>query len=136
MNEYEIWSTYQLAMVSRAIFTLFVFFAGWFAARVTLNLVNSGNANMFTKLVTTVFGVLIVYFGLIQQAFTTWTTEATAYALSQVDEPSGRFDSFIAFFASVGEPSYSLIGDPFITLFWIILGLYIILPLWVNNSSD
>ncbi len=44
MNEYEIWSTYQLAMVSRAIFLLFVFFAGWFAARVTLNLVNSGNA--------------------------------------------------------------------------------------------
>ena len=100
MNEYEIWSTYQLAMVSRAIFTLFVFFSGWFAARVTLNLVNSGNANIFTKLVTTVFGLLIVYFGLIQQAFTTWSTEATAYALSQVDEPSGRFDSFIAFFAA------------------------------------
>ena len=48
MNEYEIWSTYQLAMVSRAIFTLFVFFSGWFAARVTLNLVNSGNANMLS----------------------------------------------------------------------------------------
>ena len=89
--------------------------AAWFAARVTLNLVNSGNANLFTKLVTTVFGLLIVYFGIVQQAFTDWTTAGTAYALSQVEEPSGRFDSFIAFFAGEGEPTYSLIGDPFIT---------------------
>ena len=136
MNEYEIWSSYQLALVSRGIFTLFTFFAAWFAARVTLNLVNSGNANLFTKLVTTVFGLLIVYFGIVQQAFTDWTTAGTAYALSQVEEPSGRFDSFIAFFAGEGEPTYSLIGDPLITLFWVILGLYITLPLWINNSSD
>lgn len=133
MNEYEIWSTYQTSLISRAMFMLMVFFMAWFACRVSANVAANPNSNLLSKVVTSVFGLVVVYFGIVQQAFTVWTNQAAAYSLAQLEDRSDRFDNFIAFFSTGSEPTYSIMPDPFTAIFWLCIALFILVPLWIKS---
>ena len=70
------------------------------------------------------------WFGLVQQSFTTWTLETTAYQLSQLENIPAEAESFISFFGTEGVPVASVVPDPLTAIFWLCILAFILIPTW------
>ncbi len=85
-EERQIMELFYASMTSRALFTLGVFFMAWVALRITKAV--SENPNIIGKIVASVFALTVTFFGLLQQGFTEWSVESTAYQLKALENLS------------------------------------------------
>ena len=68
MTEYQIISNFNLFLISNAMFQLGVFILLWAALRGSLRIYDQG-ANIATKIISSLFGLGIVYNGLMVSGF-------------------------------------------------------------------
>tara|TARA_B100001113_G_scaffold303561_1_gene263514 strand:- start:1164 stop:1562 length:399 start_codon:yes stop_codon:yes gene_type:complete len=126
-ESFQIMQLFYASMISRAIFTVGIFFMAWVALRVARSV--SENQNLVGQIFSTIFGLVVCWFGLVQGSFTTWSTQSTAYQLSQLESISPTEQLFVDYF-NVGLPNVSVVPDPLNGLFWLCILVFILVPTW------
>ena len=126
-ESFQIMQLFYASMISRAIFTVGIFFMAWVALRVARSV--SENQNLVGQIFSTIFGLVVCWFGLVQGSFTPWSTQSTAYQLSQLESISPTEQLFVDYF-NVGLPNVSVVPDPLNGLFWLCILVFILVPTW------
>ena len=127
-ESFQVMQLFYTSLISRGIFTIGIFFMAWVAMRVGRTV--GENPNIVAQLFSTAFGLVVCWFGLVQQSFTTWTLETTAYQLSQLENIPAEAESFISFFGTEGVPVASVVPDPLTAIFWLCILAFILIPTW------
>lgn len=127
MDSFQIMQLFYASMISRAIFTVGIFFMAWVALRVAKSV--NENQNLLGQVFSTIFGALVCWFGLVQASFTNWSVQSSAYQLSQLESLSPSEQLFVDYF-NVGLPTVSVVPDPLNGLFWLCIFVFIIVPTW------
>ena len=133
-EERQIMELFYASMISRGLFTIGIFFMTWVALRITKAV--SENPNIIGKIVGSVFALTVTFFGLLQQGFTEWTVESTAYQLRALESLSPSAQVFVNTFY-VGLPDggdMGLTSNPLVWVFWACLLAFMLLPLWRSNN--
>ena len=94
MTEYQLISNFNLFLISNAMFQLGVFVLLWAALRGSLRIYDQ-EANIATKIISSLFGLGIVYNGLMVSGFFFVNWQSTSYALSQLESISSSAQRFV-----------------------------------------
>ena len=133
-EERQIMELFYSSMMSRAMFTFGVFFMAWVALRITKAVTE--NPNLLGKIVASIFALNVTFFGLIQQGFTEWSIQSTAYQLNALESLSPSAQVFVNTFY-VGLPDggdMGLTSNPLVWVFWACLIAFMLMPLWRSNN--
>ena len=137
MDEFQIMSLFNSALISNGLYTAAAFFLLWVAFRGALIIYNEG-APLFNKILSTIFSLGIVFVNLRNAALLDVNWQSTAYSLSQLDnlsEQGQRFVEFRAQFGDVGVPEFSLIpSDPILLVWWISVIVMLMGSTWMKKS--
>ena len=127
-ESFQVMQLFYTSLISRGIFTIGIFFMAWVAMRIGRTV--GENPNIVARLFSTAFGLVVCWYGLVQQSFTTWTIETTAYQLSQLENIPPEAEAFISFFGTEGVPVASVMPDPLTAIFWLCILAFILIPTW------
>ena len=127
-ESFQVMQLFYTSLISRGIFTIGIFFMAWVAMRIGRTV--GENPNIVAQLFSTAFGLVVCWFGLVQQSFTTWTIETTAYQLSQLENIPPEAEAFISFFGTEGVPVASVMPDQLTAIFWLCILAFILIPTW------
>lgn len=126
-DSFQIMQLFYASMISRAIFTVGIFFMAWVALRVAKSV--NENPSLVGQIFSSIFGTVVCWFGLVQGSFTTWSVQSTAYQLSQLETITPTEQLFVDYF-NVGLPTVSVVPDPLNGIFWLCILIFILIPTW------
>ena len=126
-ESFQIMQLFYSSMIGRAIFTVSIFFMAWVALRVAKSV--NENQNLVGQIFSTAFGLVVCWFGLVQQSFTTWSVESTSYQLCQLENIDPTAQVFVDYFGCA-LPEPSVIPDPLTGIFWLCILVFILVPTW------
>ena len=138
MDEYQVWMLLAVQFMGAAIFFAATAFLIWVAFRVSKS-VNETGGNIVFKLVGTVFGLGVVYNGLVLGGFMSNAFQSTAYSLGQLKESGGELSALAeGFIASNGAdlPEFSIMPGVIGGIWWLSVLAIILLPIWGPKASD
>ena len=134
MTEYEIYSLFNGAMTSTAIFGAANVFLLRVAFRGVLRIQDQG-ATIFQKVLSTIFSLGLVFLNLQSFAFVRVNFENTAYDLSLLPELSDRAQRFVDF-VGADEVTFSLIpNNPILLVWWITVLVILLGSIWLKPSN-
>ena len=133
MTEYQILNMFWMQAISNAMFQLGVFVLLWAALRGSLRIYDQG-ANLPTKIISSLFGLGIVYSGLQISGFFSINWRSTSYSLGQLEDLSPHAKRFVDFLPISEPPQFSLIPwDPITGVWWIVVVIALLAPIWVKK---
>ena len=133
MTEYQLVSNFNLFLISNAMFQLGVFILLWAALRGSLRIYDQG-ANIATKIISSLFGLGIVYNGLMVSGFFFINWQSTSYSLSQLDNLSSSAQRFVDFLPVTSPPELSLIPwNPILGVWWVVVVIALLAPIWIKK---
>ena len=133
MTEYQILNMFWMQAISNAMFQLGVFVLLWAALRGSLRIYDQG-ANLPTKIISSLFGLGIVYSGLQISGFFSINWRSASYSLGQLDNLSPHAKRFVDFLPISEPPQFSLIPwDPITGVWWIVVVIALLAPIWVKK---
>ena len=140
--EYQlaVWNIFSLGKISGAMVTIGSILAIWLAMRIAVATRNSTETNMFAKIVSSAFGIIVVLFSFIQYTENTATYTNTAATFERIKaagfEVSPATDNFIEYVrtvvGNVDVPSYP---GALATLFLITVLLIILGQIWYPKKD-
>ena len=138
MEEMQIWQLLATQIIGFSIFLAGNAFLIWVAFRVSKS-VNETGGNIIFKLVGTVFGLGIVWNGLIVQGFVGNVVQSASYSLGQLKESGGEVSALAESFMSANGtdlPEFSVVPDVIGIIWWLSVLAIILLPIWGPMASD
>ena len=133
MTEYQLISNFNLFLISNAMFQLGVFVLLWAALRGSLRIYDQG-ANIATKIISSLFGLGIVYNGLMVSGFFFVNWQSTSYALSQLESISSSAQRFVDFLPVTSPPEFTLIPwNPILGVWWVVDVIALLAPIWIKK---
>ena len=91
-------------------------------------------ANLPTKIISSLFGLGIVYSGLQISGFFSINWRSASYSLGQLDNLSPHAKRFVDFLPISEPPQFSLIPwDPITGVWWIVVVIALLAPIWVKK---
>ena len=133
MTEYQILANFWMQAISSAMFQLGVFVLLWAALRGSLRIYDQG-ANLFTKIISSLFGLGVVYSGLQVSAFFSINWQSASYSLGQMENLSSHAQRFADFLPVSEPPEFSLIPwDPITGVWWIVVVIALLGPIWTKK---
>jgi|TARA_B100001057_G_scaffold65763_1_gene59513 lysylphosphatidylglycerol synthetase-like protein (DUF2156 family) len=130
MTEFQIISQFNSFLISNALY-LMVFTFLLFMAYGGVYRMNKDGATILGKVLGTLFSTIVVYFNCLTLGFLYAQQQGAAYSLSQLDNLSESAQSFVDFFDGGSLDAFSLIpADPLAVLFFIVVLISLILPIW------
>ncbi len=144
MNEFEINTLLNNGLIQQALYAFAFLFATWFAGRCAVVTNETGNANLFSKIVISGFGLSSIYFLNLQFTYVDFHLKNYAHSLHNLKESgaeiSSRGDTAIELFGrgNASEvPGMSLIpADPIGIVFIASLTLIILASIWMSGSNN
>ena len=133
MTESQILNMFWMQAISNAMFQLGVFVLLWAALRGSLRIYDQG-ANLPTKIISSLFGLGIVYSGLQISGFFSINWRSASYSLGQLENLSPHAQRFVDFLPISEHPQFSLIPwDPITGVWWIVVVISLLAPIWVKK---
>ena len=133
MTEYQILNMFWMQAISNAMFQLGVFVLLWAALRGSLRIYDQG-ANLPTKIISSLFGLGIVYSGLQISGFFSINWRSASYSLGQLENLSPHAQRVVDFLPISEPPQFSLIPwDPITGVWWIVVVIALLAPIWVKK---
>ncbi len=126
-ESFQIMQLFYTSMISRAIFTVGIFFMAWVALRVAKSV--NENPNLLGQVLSSVFGLVVCWFGLVQQSFTNWSIQSSTYQLCQLESIDPAAQVFVDYFGCA-LPEPSVMPDPLTGIFWLCILAFILVPTW------
>lgn len=136
--EYQlaIWNLFNLGRIGSAMATIGTILAIWLSLRIAVNTRNNPETNLFAKIISTAFGLVVLAASWIQAtiAATYWTNTAGAFAniKSQGMEISQAAEFFIEF---VGTTEPATTPTPLVMVFFVIVAIIIIAQIWYPKQD-
>ena len=136
--EYQlaIWNLFNLGRIGSAMATIGTILAIWLSLRIAVNTRNNQETNLFAKIISTAFGLVVLAASWIQAtiAATYWTNTAGAFAniKSQGMEISQAAEFFIEF---VGTTEPATTPTPLVMVFFVIVAIIIIAQIWYPKQD-
>tara|TARA_X000000368_G_scaffold213541_1_gene168697 strand:+ start:2417 stop:2845 length:429 start_codon:yes stop_codon:yes gene_type:complete len=136
--EYQIalWELFNIGRIGSAMATIGVILAVWLSLRIAVNTRNNPETNLFAKIVSTAFGLIVIASGWIQATIggIYWTNTAAAFAeiKSQGMEISPAAEFFIDFVGTT-EPASS--PTPLGMAFFVVVAIIILAQIWYPKQD-
>jgi len=143
MGEVEITNIVQNGLINQALYLFAFAFLTWFAGRAAIVTNESGNANIFSKIVITAFGLSSIYYLNLQFAYVEWHLRGFGHSLAVLKESGGEISNrgianIDLFGGSANEvPDMNLIpSDPIALILIGSLTLIMLSAIWMNGSNN
>ena len=136
--EYQIalWELFNIGRIGSAMATIGVILAVWLSLRIAVNTRNNPETNLFAKIISTAFGLIVIASGWIQATISGiyWTNTAAAFAeiKSQGMEISPAAEFFIDFVGTT-EPASS--PTPLGMAFFVVVAIIILAQIWYPKQD-
>ena len=144
LSEFEINTLLNNGLIQQALYAFAFLFATWFAGRCAVVTNESGNANLFSKIVITGFGLSSIYYVNLQFTYVDFHIRNYAHSLYNLKasgaDISSRGESAIEIFGAGNAseiPGMSLLpSDPIGIIFIASLTLIILSAIWMGGSNN
>ena len=128
MEEFQLWSVLNSGLISNAIYQAGIFFILWVAFRAANQLTNEDS--ILKKILLSLFSAGIIFNGLTLSAILSLVLQNTAYGLSEIGAVSVGATSFISNWGVDGVPEMSLISNPIMAGWWLVVAIMLFGRIW------
>ena len=137
MDQFQTLSYLQMALNTNAIYTVAVFFILWVAFRFAGKM-REGESTMLGQVLTSIFGLMIIWQGLLLSASRHFSFSSAAAGLKSI-KTSGQalsvqaeaFLSVPMIAAASERPQFSLLNDTPSVIFWLVVTVMLLGVIWM-----
>jgi hypothetical protein len=135
MNEHQIFQSLNIALISNAIYTCGVFFLIWVSFRAARS-ARDENASVIAKVLVSMFGLGVVFNGLLLGGFLRLNMASAAGQLQAMkaagEKLSGTAEVFLTIpMVTQADPKFSMVPDPIMFIWWAVVVLLILGITWL-----
>lgn len=135
MNEHQIFQSLNIALISNAIYTCGVFFLIWVSFRAARS-ARDENASVIAKVLVSLFGLGVVFNGLLLGGFLRLNMASAAGQLQAMkvagEKLSGTAEVFLTIpMVTQADPKFSMVPDPIMFIWWAVVVLLILGITWL-----
>lgn len=137
MDQYQTLTYLQTALNTNAIYTFSDFFILWVAFRFA-GRVREGDGTLFAKVATTLFGLMIIWQGMILFASRVFSLATAANALRVLKTSGQTLSTQAEAFLSTpfvppvdAQPQFNVFGDPISVVFWLVVTVMLLGVVWM-----
>jgi len=141
MDQFQTLSLLQMALNTNAIFTVATFFILWVAFRFAGKM-REGESTMLGRVLITVFGLMIVWTGLLVGASRSLSFNAAASGLKAIKASGQTLSVQAEAFLTIPQvssattiPQFSLFSDIPSLIFWLVVTIMLLSVIWMPVTS-
>jgi len=136
MDQYQTISLLHIALIQNALYTIGIFFMLWVTFRLASH-VRGDQGTVLSKVLVTLFGLLVIWQGLIVFANRMFSIGVATKSLNAI-KASGQAlsvhaEAFLSlpFVPAGGELRFSLTGDPGSVIWWLLATIMLVAVVWM-----
>ena len=137
MDQFQTLSYLQMALNTNAIFTVATFFILWVAFRFASKM-REGESTMLGRVLTTVFGLMIIWTGLLVGASRNLSFNSAANGLKAIKASgqtlSAQAEAFLTIpqiSSATANAQFSLFSDTGNLIFWLVVTMLLLSVIWM-----
>ena len=135
MEEFQIWSIWSSNRIGSGLVGIGSILSIWLALRIAAATRNSDETNLFAKIMSTAFGLIVLAFTWMQLTLVVNTFISTAIALTQLKEETGSISSFAeGYLEYVGTTDPVTTPLPISIAFLAVVGIIILAQIWMPKK--
>ena len=135
MEEFQIWSIWSSNRIGSGLVGIGSILSKWLALRIAAATRNSDETNLFAKIMSTAFGLIVLAFTWMQLTLVVNTFISTAIALTQLKEETGSISSVAeGYLEYVGTTDPVTTPLPISIAFLAVVGIIILAQIWMPKK--
>ena len=135
MEEFQIWSIWSSNRIGSGLVGIGSILSIWLALRIAAATRNSDETNLFAKIMSTAFGLIVLAFTWMQLTLVVNTFISTAIALTQLKEETGSISSVAeGYLEYVGTTAPVTTPLPISIAFLAVVGIIILAQIWMPKK--
>ena len=135
MEEFQIWSIWSSNRIGSGLVGIGSILSRWLALRIAAATRNSDETNLFAKIMSTAFGLIVLAFTWMQLTLVVNTFISTAIALTQLKEETGSISSVAeGYLEYVGTTDPVTTPLPISIAFLAVVGIIILAQIWMPKK--
>ena len=135
MEEFQIWSIWSSNRIGSGLVGIGSILSIWLALRIAAATRNSDETNLFAKMMSTAFGLIVLAFTWMQLTLVVNTFISTSIALTQLKEETGSISSVAeGYLEYVGTTDPVTTPLPISIAFLAVVGIIILGQIWMPKK--
>jgi len=135
MEEFQIWSIWSSNRIGTSLMGIGTILGVWLAMRIALATRNSDEADLVQKIISSAFGIVILFVAWINFTMATNTMISSAIALTQLKAETGSISSVAEGYINyVGTTDPATMPMPLGIAFIVVSGLIILGQIWMPKK--
>ena len=135
MEEFQIWSIWSSNRIGTSLMGIGTILGVWLAMRIALATRNSDEADLVQKIISSAFGIVILFIAWINFTMATNTMISSAIALTQLKAETGSISSVAEGYINyVGTTDPATMPMPLGIAFIVVSGLIILGQIWMPKK--
>jgi len=135
MEEFQIWSIWSSNRIGTSLMGIGTILGVWLAMRIALATRNSDEADLVQKIISSAFGIVILFAAWINFTMATNTMISSAIALTQLKAETGSISSVAEGYINyVGTTDPATMPMPLGIAFIVVSGLIILGQIWMPKK--
>ena len=135
MEEFQIWSIWSSNRIGTSLMGIGTVLGVWLSMRIAMNTRNNPETNLFTKLVSSAFGIIILFAAWINFTLGVNTNISSAIALSQLKEEAGSISTVAeGYIDYIGTTDPVTMPLPLGIAFILVSGVIILWQIWLPKK--
>ena len=135
MEEFQIWSIWSSNRIGSGLVGIGSILSIWLALRIAAATRNSDETNLFAKIMSTAFGLIVLAFTWMQLTLVVNTFISTAIAVTQLKEETGSISSVAeGYLEYVGTTDPVTTPLPISIAFLAVVGIIILAQIWMPKK--
>ena len=135
MDEFQIWIIWSSNRIGSGLVGIGSILSIWLALRIAAATRNSDETNLFAKIMSTAFGLIVLAFTWMQLTLVVNTFISTAIALTQLKEETGSISSVAeGYLEYVGTTDPVTTPLPISIAFLAVVGIIILAQIWMPKK--
>ena len=135
MEEFQIWSIWSSNRIESGLVGIGSILSIWLALRIAAATRNSDETNLFAKIMSTAFGLIVLAFTWMQLTIIVNTWISTSIALTQLKEQSGSISSVAeGYLDYVGTTDPATMPLPISIAFLAVVAIIILGQIWMPKK--
>ncbi len=135
MEEFQIWSIWSSNRIGSGLVGIGSILSIWLALRIAAATRNSDETNLFAKIMSTAFGLIVLAFSWMQATIVVNTWVSTSIALTQLKEETGSISTVAeGYLEYVGTTDPATMPLPIGIAFFAVVAIIILGQIWMPKK--
>ena len=135
MDEFQLWSLWSSNRIGSGLVGIGSILSIWLALRIAVATRNSDETNLFAKIMSTAFGLIVLAFSWMQATIVVNTWVSTSIALTQLKEETGSISSVAeGYLDYVGTTDPATMPLPLGIAFFAVVAIIILGQIWMPKK--